>query len=98
MSPRPRTPSVAAAGEWVDDDGSRLPAGEVHAWLPGTNQTLGGLSLHRSGLRRFSHVAWPEVQPASGGAADEVGRVCPRCAAGAGGSPRRRWTRIAPRP
>lgn len=94
-----RGAGVAASSEWVDEDGIRLPAGEVHAWLPGTNQTLCGLALSRTGLRRFSHVRWEDVQPESGGAADEVGRVCPRCAAGMGRRPKTRpWTRSAPRP
>jgi hypothetical protein len=74
-----------------------MPAGEVHAWEPGTNQTLCGLSLHRSRLDRFPHVPWPEVIPESGGSADEVRRVCPRCAAAAGRGGRS-WTRSNPRP
>lgn len=92
-------PSVAASGEWVDPDGVRLPAGEVHAWRPGHNQTLCGLALSRSRLRRFAHVAWPDVFPESGGAADAVRRVCPRCQAAAGHRRRgRRWQRTSPRP
>ncbi|GGS79849.1 hypothetical protein GCM10010156_43290 [Planobispora rosea] len=96
-------PSVAASGEWIDDDGVRMPAGEVHAWRPGTNQTLCGLALSRSHLRRFHHVPWTDTFPESGGAADEVRRVCPRCqaAAGRGRSGRgwsKGWTRISPRP
>lgn len=95
---RAHGPAVAASGSWVDDDGVRLPAGEVHGWLPGTNQTLCGLPLHRARLLRFPHVAWADAQPASGGAADEVRRVCARCVAAAGGRQRRSWTRVAPRP
>ncbi|GAA2845065.1 hypothetical protein GCM10010517_01390 [Streptosporangium fragile] len=95
-------PSVAASGEWMDDDGVRLPAGEVHAWWPGTNQTLCGLALSRSRLRRFHHVAWTDTFPESGGAADEVRRVCPRCRAAAGGGSGRGWSkgwrRTSPRP
>ena len=91
--------SVAATGSWVDPDGFRTPSGEVHAWHPGTNQTLCGLSLHRSRLLRFSHVDWLDVQPLTGRDADEVSDVCPRCAAAMG---RRRddrgWTRTNPRP
>ena len=92
--------SVAASGEWRDEDGTRQPAGEVHAWVPGTNQTVCGLALSRSGLRRFSHVPWAEAQPESGGSADNVAWVCPRCAAGMGGRRRgqRSWTRTSPRP
>jgi hypothetical protein len=100
--PRTRIPGragVAATGTWVDPDGTRAPAGEVHAWLPGTNQTVCGLSLHRARLRRFAHVDWSDVQPATGRDADEVAAVCPRCAAGMG---HRRdslpWTRHDPRP
>lgn len=28
--------AVAATGSWVDPDGVRMPAGEVHAWERGT--------------------------------------------------------------
>jgi hypothetical protein len=96
---RSLTAAVAATGTWTDPDGVRRPAGEVHAWHSGTNETLCGLSLHRSRLVRFPHVTWADVQPATGRHADEVSRVCPRCAAGMG---RRRderpWVRVHPRP
>ena len=96
---RPTRAGVAATGGWVDPDGIRAPAGEVHAWVPGTNQTVCGLSLHRSRLLRLSHVDWRDAQPATGRDADNVTAVCPRCAAGMG---RRRgnrpWTRDDPRP
>ena len=96
---RARADRVAATGEWRDEDGQRLPAGEVHAWDPGQNQTACGLALSRSGLTRFSHVGWADVQPDTGGAADEVQAVCPRCAA-ANGARRdeKRWSRNSPRP
>jgi hypothetical protein len=94
----PRHPAVAATGSWLDPDGFRTPADEVHAWLPGTNQTLCGLQLSRQGLRRFPHVEWADVQPATGRDADRVNAVCRRCAAATG---RRRdelpWTRRDPR-
>jgi hypothetical protein len=91
---------VAASGRWTDPDGLRLPAGEVHAWQPGTNQTLCGVSLSRSGLLRFAHVGWPDVQVESGGMADAVQVVCPRCAAAFRGRRRdeRSWQRRSPRP
>ena len=93
-------PAVAASGRDVDDDGVRLPAGEVHGWEMGANQTVCGLSLSRSGLYRFGHVRWADVQPDTGGSADLVQRVCPRCAAAAAprGVGRRRWQRVSPRP
>jgi hypothetical protein len=95
----PMRASVAATGQWRDPDGFRLPAGEVHAWLPGRNQTLCGLSTDKSGLGRFPNVDWADVQPATGRDADRVAEVCPRCAAALG---RRRdtrpWTRTDPRP
>lgn len=56
----------------------------MHAWEPGLNQTVCGLSLSRSHLIRFPHVSWPDTFPNSGGAADEVRRQCPRCASVAG--------------
>ncbi|MDG9689172.1 hypothetical protein ACH4NS_16050 [Streptomyces mutabilis] len=93
---------VAASGRWWDEeDNRRLPAGEVHAWERGMNETVCGLSLHRSQLSRFPGVDWTDVLPESGGAADAVRRVCPRCAAAAGRGragdrPRRRH--IDPRP
>jgi hypothetical protein len=97
--PRTRSAAVAASDRWVDPDGFRAPAGEVHAWEPGRNETVCGLSLHRSALLRFPHVACADAQPATGRDADRVARVCPRCAAGMG---RRRdekpWRRVAPRP
>jgi hypothetical protein len=94
--------AVAASSVWVDPDGVRRPAGEVHAWLPGTNQTLCGLALSRSELVRLPHVAWPDVRPESGRHADAVARVCPRCQAATGrrrdGSDRRRRASRPPGP
>jgi hypothetical protein len=91
--------SVAASGRWTDPDGVRMPAGEVHAWERGTNQTVCGLPLSRAELARFPHVDWADVQPATGRHADEVGRVCPRCAAGMGARrDSRPWVRTDPRP
>jgi hypothetical protein len=91
--------AVAASGEWWDpDDHVRAPAGDVHAWIPGTNQTLCGLALSRSRLLRFPHVPFAQVLPESGGAADAVAHLCPRCVAGTGVRPGRRWERRDPRP
>ncbi|MEU2786585.1 hypothetical protein [Streptomyces sp. NPDC007110] len=100
---RAKNYAVAASGQWTDEEEGRrrLPAGEVHAWEPGLNQTVCGLSLSRSRLSRFAHVPWPDIFPESGGAADRVQRVCPRCAAGAGRrgpDARPRWQRVNPRP
>ena len=64
--------AVAASSRWTDPDGVRMPAGEVHAWERGRNETVCGLSLSRSGLRRFPHVSWADVQPESGRHAEEV--------------------------
>ncbi len=93
---------MAASTRWWDEeDGRWLPAGEAHAWEPGMNQTVCGLALHRSRLTRFGGVEWGDVLPESGGAADAVRRVCPRCAAAAGRrdpSRRQGWRRIDPRP
>ena len=92
--------NVAATDDWLDDDFVRHPAGEVHGWLRGHNQTVCGLALSRSRLRSFADVEWADVQPASGGRADAVQVVCRRCAAGIVGrtSKRRSWTRESPRP
>jgi hypothetical protein len=91
--------SVAASDAWVDPDGVRRPAGIVHAWHPGTNQTLCGLPLHRSRLDRFAGTAWAEVQPATGAHADQVQEVCRRCLAATGvRRDSKPWQRRNPRP
>ncbi|MCW2853708.1 MAG: hypothetical protein JWM84_3372 [Nocardioides sp.] len=96
---RPRRAAVAATDSWIDPDGFRTPAGEVHAWLPGTNQTVCGLPVKKSGLGRFSHIEWSDVQPATGRDADRVTSVCRRCLAGMGQRrDERPWTRHDPRP
>lgn len=93
--------AVAASGAGEDPASGRLPSGEVHGWVPGHNQTVCGLALSRSRLVRFAGLRWPDVQPATGGAADLVQAVCPRCSAAL--TPRRdrdgpRWRRERPRP
>ncbi|WVU01866.1 hypothetical protein V3O62_30615 [Streptomyces prasinus] len=71
--------AVAASGQWTDEEEGRrrLPAGEVHAWEPGLNRTVRGLSPGRSRPARFPHVGRPDTFPESGGTADRL---------------RRRWT------
>ena len=90
---------VAATGAWTDPDGFRSPSGEVHAWLPGTNQTLCSVPLSKARLLRFPHIDWADVQPSTGRDADRVSAVCARCAAATGRrrdeKPRRR---VRPRP
>jgi hypothetical protein len=91
--------SVAASSEWIDDSGVRQPGGEVHAWLPGTNQTVCGLQLSRTRLRRFPHVPFDFRSTDVVTATDEIRHVCPRCVAASG--PRRgerSWRRVSPRP
>ncbi|MFF6879206.1 hypothetical protein ACFY9S_28380 [Streptomyces sp. NPDC012474] len=100
---RGRQYAVAASGQWTDEEEGRrrLPSGEVHAWEPGRNETVCGLSLSRSRLVRFPHVGWPDTFPESGGAADRVRRRCPRRASVAGRrghDARPRWHRTDPRP
>ncbi len=94
------TAQVAATDDALDEDLVRLPAGEVHGWWRGQNQTVCGLSLSRSRLRTFPGLVWADVQPASGGSAELVQAVCPRCRAAIEGrtSKRRSWTRERPRP
>jgi hypothetical protein len=90
--------AVAATGTWLDPEGVRRPAGEVHGWERGMNQTLCGLALSRSRLSRFPHVTWADVQPHTGGHADAVSVVCPRCAAALGARrDSKPWSRINPR-
>ena len=94
------TAQVAATDDALDEDLVRLPAGEVHGWWRGQNQTVCGLSLSRSRLRTFPGLVWADVQPESGGSAELVQAVCPRCRAAIEGrtSKRRSWTRERPRP
>ena len=93
-----RSASVAATGTGQDPDGGALPAGEVHGWWAGQNETVCGLSLHRSRLVRFSALLWPDVQPESGGEADLVRLVCPRCASALTLKAGTGWQRTSPRP
>lgn len=97
--PSATSAKAAARDSWTDDEGVRRPAGEVHAWVPGQNQTVCGVPLARAGLVRFPHVAFADTDPLTGAHADAVRWVCPRCAA-AGGRPRGapRWQRRDPRP
>ncbi|GAA0288285.1 hypothetical protein [Kineococcus aurantiacus] len=97
MSPGAKS---AASGAWTPEDGgSRLPAGEVHAWNPGNNATLCGVPLKRAGLIRFPHVEFSDLDPLTGGEGDRVRWTCPRCVAATGGrSGGRRWVRSDPRP
>jgi len=88
--------AVAASSGWVDPDGVRRPAGEAHAWLPGTNQTLCGLALSRSALRRFPHVRFDFRASDVLTDTDPIGRICPRCLAAT--RPRPRRNRVFRRP
>ncbi|MCR3750666.1 hypothetical protein [Lentzea californiensis] len=76
-------PSVAASSTWRDEDGVRQPAGDVHAWWPGTNQTLCGTPLSRARLDRFQHVLWADAVWVEGTAEPgaPVMALCHRCAA-----------------
>jgi hypothetical protein len=93
-----RAASVAASNEWVGEDGVRRPGGEVHAWLPGTNQTVCGLALSRSRLRRFPHVPFDFRTTDVLTPSDEVRYLCTRCLAATTRRDERSWTRTAPRP
>jgi len=96
---RAKAASVAASREWVDQDGVRQPGGDVHAWLPGTNQTLCGRQLSRSRLHRFLHVPFDFRSTDVVTPADEVVHICPSCVAATGGRRRgRSWERVSPRP
>lgn len=94
---RKREPSVAASSEWRDEDGIRQPGGDVHAWWPGTNQTLCAVPLHAARLGRFQHVLWVDALWLAE-TTDRPGVVCPRCVAAAGGRSTQRWRRVNPRP
>jgi hypothetical protein len=94
------TPAVAASGEEVGADGVRQPGGEVHAWLPGQNQTLCGLQLSRTRLRRFPHVPFDYAATDVLTEADPIGWICPRCLAATDGARKQKqsWVRHSPRP
>ncbi|MFF5073807.1 hypothetical protein ACFY2R_22060 [Micromonospora olivasterospora] len=96
------TPAVAASSEETGPDGVRQPGGEVHAWLPGQNQTLCGLPLSRTRLRRFPHVRFEHSSTDMLTEADPVGWICPRCLAATGGrrdrKQKRGWAPTSPRP
>jgi hypothetical protein len=88
-APRRTGAAAAASGTWTDGRGVRQPGGQVHAWQPGRNQTLCGLPLARSGLRRFPHVPFDFRATDVLTDADEVGWICPRCVAATRERPRR---------
>ena len=90
--------AVAATGSGLDPDGGRLPAGEVHGWWHGQDETACGLALSKSQLVRFGGLRWADVQPESGGAADLVQVVCPRCTAALAPRHGAGWRRTDPRP
>ena len=90
--------AVAASSETRGPDGVRMPAGEAHAWSPGTNQTVCGLALSRTRLRRFPHVRFDFRATDVLTDADDIGYLCPRCVAATTTRDDRRWRRIAPRP
>jgi hypothetical protein len=99
MAGKAMVASVAASSEWIGDDGVRQPAGEVHAWVPGGNQTVCGLQLSRSRLRRFAHVRFDFRATDVVTGTDQVRYICDRCVAAAGqGRGERSWTRTSPRP
>src|SRR4051812_45110667 len=95
-----RSAAVAAGDQWVDpDDGIRYPAGEVHAWQPGRNETGCGLALSRSRLVRFPPVGGADGRREWGRHAEGVQAVCRRCRAALGARrDERGWTRTNPRP
>ncbi|WP_249713774.1 hypothetical protein [Rhizomonospora bruguierae] len=92
--------AVAASSRATSVGGTWVPAGAVHAWPPGQNQTLCGLPLASSGLRPFPHVRWEYQRSDRLGATDEVRHVCRRCLAASLSHAEhgRAWTRTAPRP
>ena len=70
----------------------------MHGWWQGQGETVCGLALSRSQLVRFSALGWADVQPASGGHADLVQLVCPRCAQALTPKGGTGWRRTSPRP
>jgi hypothetical protein len=95
---RVKNAATAASSEAVGPDGIRGPAGDVHAWLAGTNQTVCGLALSRTRLRRFPHVAFDFRGTDALTAEDAIGHICPRCVAATTARDTRPWKRVSPRP
>jgi hypothetical protein len=95
---RVKNAATAASSQAAGPDGVRVPAGEVHAWLPGTNQTVCGLALNRTRLLRFPHVPFDFRATDVLTTEDEVGYICPRCVAATTRRDARRWRRVSPRP
>jgi hypothetical protein len=93
-----RPAAVAASSEWIAPDGVRQPGGEVHAWLTGTNQTVCGLALSRTRLRRFPHVPFDYRRTDVVSAEDPIRHICPRCLAATTRRDDRTWKRTSPRP
>jgi hypothetical protein len=90
--------ATAASSQASGPDGVRVPAGEVHAWLPGTNQTVCGLALSRTRLVRFPHVPFDFRATDVLTDRDEIGWICPRCVAATTRRDERGWRRVSPRP
>jgi hypothetical protein len=90
--------ATAASSETRGLDGVRIPAGEAHAWLPGTNQTVCGLALSRTRLIRFPHVPFDFGASDVLTAEDDIGYLCPRCVAATTRRDERGWRRVSPRP
>jgi hypothetical protein len=85
----PPRAAVAASAQHTDRSGVRHPGGEVHAWRPGRNETVCGLALSRSALRRFPHVPFDFHATDVLTEADPIGWICPRCVAATRDRPRR---------
>jgi len=81
--------AVAASDEWTDGTGVRQPGGQVHAWQPGHNETVCGLALSRTALRRFPHVPFDFRPTDTLTRADRIGWICPRCLGATRARPRR---------
>ena len=90
--------ATAASSAARGPDGVRVPAGEVHAWLSGQNQTVCGLALSRTRLIRFPHVPFDFRASDVLTAEDEIGYLCPRCVAATTRRDERGWRRVSPRP
>jgi hypothetical protein len=85
----PAGAAVAASAEWTDASGVRQPGGEVHAWQPGRNETVCGVALSRSRLRRFPHIQFDFGATDVLTQDDPIGWLCPRCTAATRSRPRR---------
>lgn len=87
-----RMTAVASSGMRIDDDGAERPAGTVHAWMRGSNQTVCGLRVSDHRLETFADLSFVDVSESNGDEPD-TRWCCPKCLAAGARRDDQRWTR-----